>query len=47
MKHFFLERGPNSKNLCCLGRSSISDGGRLKIAECKTFKKSYLFINLR
>jgi hypothetical protein len=24
MGHFFLERGPNPKNLCCLGQSSIS-----------------------
>jgi hypothetical protein len=22
--HFFLERGPNPKNFCCLGQSSIS-----------------------
>jgi hypothetical protein len=24
MKHFFLKRGPNPKNFCCLGQSSIS-----------------------
>jgi hypothetical protein len=24
MKHFFLQRGPNPKNFCCLGQSSIS-----------------------
>jgi hypothetical protein len=47
MGHFFLERGPNPKNFCCLGQSSISKGGPSKNKNCKIFKKSYLFIELR
>ncbi len=26
MKHFFLKRGPNPKDFCCLGRSRVSQG---------------------